>query len=255
LGGYSFAAVAEGATSIELAREAETFLVNRGKVQMANDGGAEQPSGHLGLANTVGDLLRHEAFKGFAALLLPWDDRAYNERMRLDQLEELLPYHSEFVPTVALNALNRMIDEAGAGRQIFYDFYADAEKLAQPTKRNAGLFFLRGKPGAPFAIIAPGGGFSYVGSVHEGFPYAAEISDRGYNAFVLKYRVGLGERAATEDLAAALSYVIRNAEQLGVSTSTIRYGAVLPVREWRPRSARTGQRNSAGATSESRQRS
>jgi len=31
--------------------------------------------------------------------------------------------------------------------------------------------FLRGKPGAPFAIIALGGGFAYVASVHEGFPY------------------------------------------------------------------------------------
>jgi acetyl esterase/lipase len=80
------------------------------------------------------------------------------------------------------------------------------------------LFYFRGKPGAPFAIIAPGGGFAYVGSVHEGFPYAAEISKRGYSAFVLKYRAGLGQTAATQDLAAAITYVFRNAESLGVST-------------------------------------
>jgi acetyl esterase/lipase len=80
------------------------------------------------------------------------------------------------------------------------------------------LFFFRGKPGAPFAVISPGGGFSYVGSVHEGFPYAVEISGRGYNAFVLKYRVGHGGAVATEDLAAAISYIFRNAETLGVDT-------------------------------------
>lgn len=33
------------------------------------------------------------------------------------------------------------------------------EPVEDPSKRNAGLFFFRGKPGAPFAIVAPGGGF------------------------------------------------------------------------------------------------
>jgi acetyl esterase/lipase len=67
-------------------------------------------------------------------------------------------------------------------------------------------------------VISPGGGFSYVGSVHEGFPYATEISARGYNAFVLRYRAGYGGAVATEDLAAAISYIFRNAKALGVGT-------------------------------------
>ena len=67
-------------------------------------------------------------------------------------------------------------------------------------------------------MVSPGGGFSYVGSVHEGFPYAVAISKQGYNAFVLKYRAGAGGAAATRDLAAALSYIFRNADRLGVST-------------------------------------
>ena len=69
------------------------------------------------------------------------------------------------------------------------------------------------------AIIAPGGGFEYVASLHEGFPYAVEISNRGYNAFVLKYRAGQGGTVATTDLAAAISYVFRNARSLGVATA------------------------------------
>src|SRR6185436_14224962 len=68
------------------------------------------------------------------------------------------------------------------------------------------------------AIIAPGGGFSYVGSVHEGFPHAAQISKLGYNAFVLKYRAGRGGVVATQDMAAAISYIFRNAAALGVGT-------------------------------------
>ena len=68
---------------------------------------------------------------------------------------------------------------------------------SSPPRSNTGLFFFRGKPGAPFAIISPGGGFSYVGSIHEGFPYAPEISNKGYNAFVLRYRAGQGGAVAT----------------------------------------------------------
>jgi acetyl esterase/lipase len=105
-----------------------------------------------------------------------------------------------------------------SGKAVFYDFYTEAQKRAEPTREHTGLFFFRGRPGAPFAMIAPGGGFSYVGSVHEGFPYALEISKLGYNAFVLRYRVGHGGAVATQDMAAAISWVFRNAETLGVST-------------------------------------
>jgi acetyl esterase/lipase len=112
-----------------------------------------------------------------------------------------------------------MIDDAAAARTVFYDFYTAAQKKADPARGNTGLFFFRGKPGAPFAVIAPGGGFSYVASLHEGFPYAVEISKRGYNAFVLKYRVGKGGRIATEDLAAAVTYIFRNSGALAVTTA------------------------------------
>jgi acetyl esterase/lipase len=117
-----------------------------------------------------------------------------------------------------LGALNHMIDDVNDGRTVFYDFYTQKEKSDEPAKSRTGLFFFRGKPGAPFAVVSPGGGFSYVGSVHEGFPYAVVISRQGYNAFVLKYRAGAGGAMATQDLAAAISYVFRNANRLGVST-------------------------------------
>ncbi len=99
-----------------------------------------------------------------------------------------------------LGGLNRMIDDIADGRQVFYDIYSDQEKLANRSKENTGLFFFRGKPEAPFAIVSPGGGFAYVGSVHEGFPYAVEINREGFNVFVLKYRVGQGGRIATEEM-------------------------------------------------------
>jgi acetyl esterase/lipase len=174
---------------------------------------------HLCVDDSVDDILKHPTFARFGRLLLPWDDRRYDTTMPLRNIGSLLPYHSHVDPVVVVSALNRMIDDASAGRTVFYDIYTDAQKQAEPSRRDTGLFFFRGKPGAPFAVIAPGGGFAYVGSLHEGFPYAVEISNRGYNAFVLKYRTGQGGTVATQDLAAAVSYIFRNADALGVSTT------------------------------------
>lgn len=168
--------------------------------------------------DTLGTLLDTPAFAGFAPLILPWDGQAYDPSMPLHRIGSLLPYHGHVDPSSVVAGLNRMITDAGKGNRIFYDIWAEAERQADTSKRNTGLFFFRGKPGAPFAVIAPGGGFAYVGSVHEGFPYATAISDAGLNAFVIRYRTGQGGRAATEDLAAALSFIFRNAAALGVST-------------------------------------
>jgi len=174
---------------------------------------------HMKPENNIGDLLHHPAFAGHASLLIPWDGRSYDEAMKIREIGALLPYHSNVDPDVVVSGLNRMIDDARDGNTVYYDFYTPEEKRAVPGRENTGLFFFRGEPGAPFAIVAPGGGFSYVGSVHEGFPYAEEISKAGYNAFVLKYRVGSGGDVATEDLAAAISYIFQNADALRVGTA------------------------------------
>jgi acetyl esterase/lipase len=173
---------------------------------------------HLTAEDTIQDLLNHPAFAGFGRLLLPWDDRAYDNGVRLRDVASLLPYHSNVDGATVVSALNHMIDDVSNGRPVFYDFYTESEKDEQRARSNTGLFFFRGKPGAPFAVIAPGGGFSYVASIHEGFPYAVAIRKQGYNAFVLKYRAGAGGAVATRDLAAAISYVFRNAKTLGVGT-------------------------------------
>jgi hypothetical protein len=184
----------------------------------AKDASASR-SGHLGIQSTIGDILRHPAFLGFGHLILPWDDRAYDEDLPLARIGSLLPYHTHVDPETVANALNHMIDDAASGRTVFYSFYSEEQKKQQPAREHTGLFFFRGTPGAPFAVISPGGGFSYVGSVHEGFPYAEAVSRKGYNAFVLRYRTGNGSTVAIEDLAAAVSYIIHNAAALGVGAS------------------------------------
>ncbi|HEY5999022.1 MAG TPA: alpha/beta hydrolase [bacterium] len=173
---------------------------------------------HLNADDSVRNLLDHPAFAGFARLLLPWDGRRYDEAVRLSDIGSLLPYHSHVDAATVVGALNRMIDDVNSGHDVFYPFYSEEQRREQPARDHTGLFFFRGRPNSPFAVVSPGGGFAYVASVHEGFPYAAEISAKGYNAFVLRYRAGHGGAVATEDLAAAISYIFRNAKALGVDT-------------------------------------
>jgi acetyl esterase/lipase len=172
---------------------------------------------YMNINSSIRDVLNHPSFKGFGQFILPLDNRAYDGNMQLGRVGSLLPYHSHVEPEAVVNTINHMIDQVAEGKMIFIDFYTERQKQENPAKRYTGLFFFKGKPGAPFAIVCPGGGFSYVGSVHEGFPHAIQLGRKGHNAFVLQYRVG-GERVACEDLAAAISYVFEHAGSFGVST-------------------------------------
>ena len=116
------------------------------------------------------NVLKHPAFAGFARLLLPWDDRRYDGTMRLSEIGSLLPYHTHVDPAVIVSSLNRMIDDAAAGKTVFHDFYTEAQKRRSRRVRHTGLFFFRGQTRRAVRVIAPGGGFLTSASVHEGFP-------------------------------------------------------------------------------------
>lgn len=55
----------------------------------------------------------------------------------------------------------------------------------------------------PVDRAVTGGGFVYVGAMHDSFPYALEVSKKGYHVFALIYRPD----SAYEDLARAIAYV------------------------------------------------
>lgn len=162
-------------------------------------------------SDRVRDMVNHPAFAGFGEHLVPRPQDAQSP-LPLRHVGRLMPWHGHVRSDVVLKALNRMIADISTGRTVFYSFYADERK-----RNETGLFYFRGKPGAPLAVICPGGGFAYVGSLHEGFPLAEVLSRKGYNAFVLQYRTG-GEDVACEDLAAALTWIFDHAGELGVTT-------------------------------------
>lgn len=163
---------------------------------------------YLNADNTIEELLNYPSIKEFSKFILPLE-LGYNPSSKLKDIDYLLPYHSNIKVKTTLNSINYIINESEKGEKIFYKIYSDKEINLDKSKENTGIFFFKGNKNAPFAIISAGGGFLYVGSIHEGFPYAIELNKMGYNAFVLQYRVGDG-RKAIQDLARAILYIIEN---------------------------------------------
>lgn len=162
---------------------------------------------HLTIHSTIADVLTHPAFNGFSRYILPLE-WGYDADMQLSNVSRLLPYHNYIDAERCVGYINQMIDSVATGRRIYYDL----------GREDAGLFFFRGRPGAPFAVICPGGGFSYVGSIHEGFPHALVLSQMGYNVFVIQYQTGSAQTAC-EDLVAGIEYIFRHATELQVDTA------------------------------------
>lgn len=127
-----------------------------------------------------------------------------------------LTWYNYIDPDKTVEIANYMKNRAVQGDAIFYDIYTDAEKSADPAKNNTGLFFFKGEKNKPFAICNAGGGFAYVGAMHDSFPHALELSKMGYNAFALIYRPG--SQTACEDLARAIAFIYEHADELEVST-------------------------------------
>lgn len=136
-------------------------------------------------SDTIADMVNHPAFAGFGAHLIPRPQDAQSD-LPLREVGRLMPWHSHVRPGIVTAALNRMIDDAMTGKAVFYPFHTEREK-----QERTGLFYYRGKPGAPFALIFPGGGFAYVGSLQgysvwggsAGARMAADLASYGAAAF------------------------------------------------------------------------
>ncbi|MDL2315575.1 hypothetical protein LJC59_00635 [Desulfovibrio sp. OttesenSCG-928-A18] len=113
---------------------------------------------HIKAGDTIQILMEHPAFKGFGQHLLTRDGDVSNLSLPISRIHSLLPYHGSVDVDTVLAGLNHMVDDAAAGKTIFYDFYSEQQKRSDPTKASTGLFFFRGELGAPFAVVCPGGG-------------------------------------------------------------------------------------------------
>ena len=161
----------------------------------------------------ISEVMNDPVFGDYGRLIFPVNESYYSG----DTLGNLgMTWYTGIDPSKTVEIVSYMKEHAAAGETIFYDIYTDEEKAADPAKADTGLFFFKGNPGAKFAICNAGGGFVYVGAMHDSFPHALELSKQGYNAFALIYRPGA--QTACEDLARAISFIFEHAEELEVDT-------------------------------------
>lgn len=162
---------------------------------------------------TVGEVIHDPAFGDFGRLLFPVD-RYISEDMTLADISssDVYVWYSNIDADKTVEIVNNLKTRAGNGEQVFYNIYSDDEIEEDASRADTGLFFFKGDPGAKFAIMNAGGGFMYVGAMHDSFPHALEVSKKGYNAFALIYRPDY----AYEDLAQAIAYIYDHAEELQV---------------------------------------
>ena len=139
---------------------------------------ASKTKGHMNTSSSIRDVVNHPSFKGLGQSILPLDNRASDGNMQLSRVGSLLPYHSYVEPEAVVDTINYMIDQVAERKIMFYNFYTERQKQENPAKRNTGLFFFKGKPGAPFATVCPGGGFSYEGWLE----YAADFWEKPLSA-------------------------------------------------------------------------
>lgn len=161
----------------------------------------------------ISDVISNPAFAGYGRLIFPVD-AGYMSGSTLGNLG--LTWYSNIRPEKTVEICNYLRSHADEGETVFYDIYTDAEKKADPDKEDTGLFFFKGNPGERFAICNAGGGFAYVGAIHDSFPHALELSKKGYNAFALIYRPGA--QTACQDLARAIAFIFDHADELEVDT-------------------------------------
>ena len=161
----------------------------------------------------ISEVINDPVFHGKGRLLFPVQ-RGYMSGNTLGSLD--LTWYSEIDADMTVTICNHLKKRAEAGEKIFLDIYSEEEKQADPRKKDTGLWYFKGEPGRRFAVCNAGGGFAYVGAMHDSFPHALELSKKGYNAFALIYRPDA--QSACEDLARAIAFVFEHAEELEVDT-------------------------------------
>lgn len=177
-------------------------------------GGAAADDAPYTANSTVADVLNDPQFGGFGRLLFPVD-RTVTEDMTLTEVstDSVYLWYSDIQPEKTVEILNTLHRQAAAEEPVFYSIYTEEEIAADPRLGDTGLFFFRGIPGREFAITNAGGGFYYVGAMHDSFPHAREVSKAGYNAFALIYRPD----DPYTDLARAITFIHDHAQELQVN--------------------------------------
>lgn len=111
------------------------------------------------------------------------------------------------------------LSDTAKRQETFFQVYSQAEISQDSDRSNAILTAFPTGKRSKFVVIVPGGGYTGVASIQEGFPMAKKLNELGYSAFVVTYRCGGGSHKAPvpqEDLSHAVRFILGNADQFNI---------------------------------------
>lgn len=167
----------------------------------------------------IADVIADPLLGDYGRLLFPITMNTPGPADTLADVGGLLAWYTHVDVNATVDVVNDVLLRRRAGETVFHDIYTDAEKSADPTLEDTGLFVFPAQ-GAPdggsgrVALCCAGGGFAYVASIHDSMPHALWLSRHGFTAFALQYRPD--PRLGCQDLARAVSHVHARAAEFGV---------------------------------------
>ena len=132
-----------------------------------------------------------------------------SERSEEAQRKKVIRYKAYF-------SLDR---EDGIERALLSRVYTPEEIEADPALGMVQLFYFPAKTeNAKYVVVVPGNGGNTTAELNEGASIANQLHDLGYAVFVLRYRsfLNASDNAPLYDIANAVKYLTKNAEQFGV---------------------------------------
>ena len=119
----------------------------------------------------------------------------------------------------AAEGMNLVIENYNKGVQVTWQVYTPEEIEADPALGMVQLIYFPAKTeNAKYVVVVPGNGGNTTAELNEGASIANQLHDLGYAVFVLRYRsfLNASDNAPLYDIANAVKYLTKNAEQFGV---------------------------------------
>lgn len=86
------------------------------------------------------DIIDHPLLEGFGRLLFPTTFCPPTEDMTLADMPDILPWYSEIHAATTVDVVRYLLDQRAQGRVVEFDIYTNAEKTADPSLADTGLF-------------------------------------------------------------------------------------------------------------------
>lgn len=167
----------------------------------------------------IDELCRTSEMKGLAPYMVYCGSNKFPEFFNGHTIESKCKMDGWNLPAV-LNGLNFTAEQRMTGGAEIYHLYSERQVKKTEMENVNIIRFVPEKTDVekPYVVLCAGGGYKCVCSMIEAYPTAAQLVERGYQVFVLTYRVTQFPilENALKDLAQAIRYVDKHAEVFGI---------------------------------------